>query len=113
MTLEKALGRYLEEVTPTKKASTQKAEQTKAAALIRHLGKYSLAALSADVIAEYRDKRLKETVRTKYKEGSDVAPKTVSANTVRLELASTQQPLHGCHPRVANRTPPKSRTEYP
>lgn len=87
MTLEKALGRYLEEVTPTKKASTQKAEQTKAAALIRHLGKYSLAALSADVIAEYRDKRLKETVRTKYKEGSDVAPKTVSANTVRLELA--------------------------
>ncbi|RPX07614.1 integrase [Pseudomonas aeruginosa] len=87
MTLEKALGRYLEEVTPTKKASTQKAEQTKAAALIRHLGKYSLAALSADVIAEYRDKRLKETVRTKYKEGSDVAVRTVSANTVRLELA--------------------------
>ncbi|HEJ1105646.1 TPA: site-specific integrase [Pseudomonas aeruginosa] len=86
-TLEKALGRYLEEVTPTKKASTQKAEQTKAAPLIRHLGKYSLAALSADVIAEYRDKRLKETVRTKYKEGSDVTPRTVSANTVRLELA--------------------------
>ena len=86
-TLEKALGRYLEEVTPTKKASTQKAEQTKAAPLIRHLGKYSLAALSADVIAEYRDKRLKETVRTKYKEGSDVAVRTVSANTVRLELA--------------------------
>ncbi|HBP6438081.1 site-specific integrase [Pseudomonas aeruginosa] len=86
-TLEKALGRYLEEVTPTKKASTQKAEKTKAAPLIRHLGKYSLAALSADVIAEYRDKRLKETVRTKYKEDSDVAPRTVSANTVRLELA--------------------------
>lgn len=58
MTLEKALGRYLREVTPTKKPTTQKAEATKAQQLIQHLGKYSLAALSADIIADYRDTRL-------------------------------------------------------
>ena len=51
LTLEKAMGRYLREVTPTKKPTTQKAEATKAQQLIQHLGKYSLAALSAEVIA--------------------------------------------------------------
>ncbi|MCY1427652.1 hypothetical protein D9M71_435090 [compost metagenome] len=48
MTLEKALERYLADVTPTKKPSTRKAEATKAKQLIEHLGKYSLAALSAE-----------------------------------------------------------------
>ncbi len=51
LTLEKAIERYLREVTPTKKPTTQKAETTKAQQLIQHLGKYSLAALSAEVIA--------------------------------------------------------------
>lgn len=45
MTLEKALQRYLANVTPTKKPSTRKAEATKAKPLILNLGKYSLAAL--------------------------------------------------------------------
>src|SRR3990167_5143680 len=78
MTLEKALERYLAEVTPSKKPTTRKAEATKAKQLIQHLGKYSLAALSAEVIANYRDTRL----GTLSKRGLPT-----SNNTVRLELA--------------------------
>ena len=78
MTLEKALGRYLTDITPTKKPSTRKAEATKAKQLIQHLGKYSLAALSAEVIANYRDKRLAST---------SIRGRPISNNTVRLELA--------------------------
>nr|WP_305827096.1 tyrosine-type recombinase/integrase [Pseudomonas aeruginosa] len=78
MTLEKALGRYVREVTPTKKPTTQKAEATKAQQLIQHLGKYSLAALSTDIIADYRDTRLASLTKRK---------RPTSNNTVRLELA--------------------------
>jgi integrase len=77
MTLEAALKRYLSDITPTKKPTTQRGETSKAKKLIEHLGKYSLAALSADIIAGYRDKRLNEPSR-----GG-----TISNNTVRLELA--------------------------
>ena len=38
MTLEAALKRYLADVTPTKKPSTQKSERHKANTLIEHLG---------------------------------------------------------------------------
>ena len=61
MTLEKALERYLADVTSTKKPTTRKAETAKAKQLIERLGKYSLAALSAEIIADYRDKRLAST----------------------------------------------------
>ena len=77
MTLESALTRYLADVTPTKKPATQRGETSKAKKLIEHLGKYSLAALSAEIIAGYRDKRLNEPSRNG----------TISNNTVRLELA--------------------------
>lgn len=78
MTLATALKRYLSDITPTKKLSTQKAEQTKAKQLMRHLGQYSLVALSAETIAAYRDQRLcEQTVRGR----------PTSNNTVRLELA--------------------------
>lgn len=78
ITLEKALERYLREVTPTKKPTTQKAETTKAKRLIQHLGKYSLAALSADIIADYRDTRLASISKRE---------RPTSNDTVRLELA--------------------------
>ncbi|MBD9401342.1 site-specific integrase [Comamonas sp. CMM02] len=77
-TVEVALKRYLSDITPTKKPSTQKAEHTKAKQLIKGLGKYSLAALSADVLAGYRDERL----ATLTSRGG-----VTSNNTVRLELA--------------------------
>ncbi len=77
MTLEAALKRYLSDIPPTKKPTTQRGETSKAKKLIEHLGKYSMAALSAEIIAGYRDKRLNEPSR-----GG-----TISNNTVRLELA--------------------------
>nr|WP_242610391.1 hypothetical protein [Achromobacter xylosoxidans] len=51
MTVEAALHLYLKEVTPTKHASTQIGERKKAQVLIRHIGKYSLAALNAEIVA--------------------------------------------------------------
>jgi integrase len=72
LTLASALDRYLREVTPTKKASTQDGERKKAKVLRDALGAYSLAALTPDVIARFRDARLSDGRR---------------ANTVRLELA--------------------------
>ena len=62
MTLEMALKRYLSDISPTKKPTTQKAEATKALQLISHLGKYSMAALSAEIIAGYRDIRLASVI---------------------------------------------------
>ncbi|MDD1016946.1 site-specific integrase [Pseudomonas rubra] len=79
MTLEAALKRYLSEVTPTKKPSTQRGEANKAKKLITELGKYSLAALSSEIIAAYRDKRLSQPAARKCT--------LTSNNTVRLELA--------------------------
>lgn len=78
LTLEAALKRYLVEISPTKAPKTHQSEQATAKVLISRLGKYSLAALSADVIADYRDARLAEKTRR----GT-----LTSNNTVRLELA--------------------------
>lgn len=77
MTIAAALKRYLSEITPTKKPTTQRGEISKAKKLTDELGKYSLAALSSEVIAGYRDRRLAEPFR-----GG-----RISNNTVRLELA--------------------------
>ncbi|RMR13582.1 Site-specific recombinase, phage integrase family [Pseudomonas syringae pv. primulae] len=63
MTLEMALKRYLNDITPTKKPTTQRGEISKAKKLTEHLGRYSLAALSAEIIADFRDKRLNEKGR--------------------------------------------------
>ena len=70
--LKQALDRYLREVSAAKKPSTHSAERHKAKALKAELGDYSLAAITPDLVAGYRDKRLE-------------AGK--SASTVRLELS--------------------------
>jgi integrase len=67
-----AVDRYLREVSSTKRESTAYAEKHKAKALKAKLGAYSLAAITPDLVAEYRDERLE-------------AGK--SASTVRLELS--------------------------
>lgn len=72
LTVKEALERYLREVTPTKKPTTQRSEKITAEHLIGFLGKYSMAALSSDLVASYRDHRV-------------AAGK--SNNTVRIELA--------------------------
>lgn len=82
MTFEAAMTRYLAEVTPTKRPLTQNAERPRAVPLIAFFGKYSLAAITTELIAEYRDFRLAGKDRLK-----DGKPQPRSANTVRLELA--------------------------
>lgn len=80
-TVEAALWRYLAEVTPSKRPSTQATERRRATILIAHLGRYSLAALTPEIIASYRDTRLAGDSTGSAK------PKPRSNNTVRLELA--------------------------
>ena len=70
--LTHALDRYLREVSSTKRATTSNAERHKAKALKESLGAYSLAAITPDLVAKYRDERLATGK---------------SNNTVRLELA--------------------------
>ena len=70
--LSVALDRYISEVSSTKRPSTARREKPSAENLKAELGKYSFAALTPDVIAAYRDKRLTAGL---------------SARTVRLELA--------------------------
>lgn len=72
LTLEKALGRYLTEVSSTKNESTQQREIKRVKTLVAALGKYSLAALTPTIVAQYRDQRIADGL---------------SSNTVRLELA--------------------------
>lgn len=67
-----ALSRYLAEVTPTKKPTTQHGDKFVAKLLTKHFGHYSMATLTADKIAEFRDLRIKDGK---------------SNNTVRLDLA--------------------------
>ena len=59
-------------MTPTKKRTTRGGDHTQAKQLNLHFGKYSLAVLNAERIAQFRDHRLSEGK---------------SNNTVRLELA--------------------------
>lgn len=96
LTFDKALSRYLSEVVPTKKPATQETDRYCAVPLRAYFGKYSLAAISPDVVAAYRDQRLATPIKRKDpKTGQAKAvldpatgkPKLLSANSVRLELA--------------------------
>jgi integrase len=71
-TIADALDRYEREVVPLKKASTQAREGARIREVKAFFGKYSLAAVSPDLVAEFRDKRLAQGKAN---------------NTVRLELA--------------------------
>lgn len=70
--LKDAMDRYLREVSSTKRKTTSYAEGHKAKALKEKLGSYSLAAITPDLVAGYRDARLNEDK---------------ASNTVRLELS--------------------------
>lgn len=83
LTFEKAIQRYLTEVTPAKRPLTQNGERKRAMPLIGFFGKYSMAAITPELVAEYRDKRLTGEGR----KDDDGRPIPRAANTVRLELA--------------------------
>ncbi len=79
MTLDKALDRYLREVSTTKRPGSHETDLKRSVPLRAALGKYALAAITPDIVAEYRDRRL-----------ATVSPRTgrpLSPSTVRLELA--------------------------
>lgn len=84
LTLGVALDRYLSEVTSTKKVMTQQTEIERAKPLRAFFSKYSLAAITPDLVARYRDMRL--TTERRPQKGSK-AVRLLSASTVRLELA--------------------------
>jgi len=71
VTLSQALDRYLQSITPRKRPSTIASEQLSAKRLKGAMGKLSLLQVTPGKVAEYRDNRLS----------------SVSANTVRIELA--------------------------
>lgn len=85
MTFDKALDRYLREVTPTKRPTTQRTERTKAVPLREFFGAYSLAAINVDLVAHYRDERL-ATIKQRKSKATGKA-EALSPTTVRLELA--------------------------
>lgn len=72
ITVAKALERYKREVVPTKKLSTQQREGSRIREVTAFFGDYSLAAVTPDLVAKFRDMRL---------------GLGKSNNTVRLELA--------------------------
>lgn len=83
LTFEKAMARYLADVTPTKRPETQSREIKRAPPLVKFFGKYSLAGITADQVAQFRDLRLSGQDR----KNADGDPVARAANTVRLELA--------------------------
>ncbi|HVG28003.1 MAG TPA: tyrosine-type recombinase/integrase, partial [Acidobacteriaceae bacterium] len=83
MTVEVALKRYLAEVVPSKRATSQLADVKRSRILIKHLGKYSLAALNQELIARFRDMRLAGEDRL----SPEGKPQPRANNTVRLDLA--------------------------
>jgi integrase len=72
LTVATALDRYRREVTPTKKASTQDREKGRFDTLEAFFGAYSLAAVTPELVARFRDQRLQVGL---------------ASNTVRLDLA--------------------------
>lgn len=72
LTVAQALERYEREVTSTKKLYTRLGERSHIAALKAFFGAYSMSAVSPDLVAKFRDKRLASGK---------------AANTVRLDLA--------------------------
>ncbi|MCL2661225.1 MAG: site-specific integrase [Acidobacteriaceae bacterium] len=82
LTVADALKRYIAEITPTKRPFTQIGDRHHAAVLTKYLGQYSLAALTPEIIAKFRDERLAGTDR-KDKDGHPI-PR--ANNTVRGEL---------------------------
>ena len=82
MLFDDVMARYLQEVTPTKRPFTQQSEKHRAATLKRHFGKYSLAGITAELVAKFCDECLAGLDRLAAK--GKLRPR--AATTVRLEL---------------------------
>ena len=49
---------FLADVVPTKRPTTQAADLRRSKIIVKHLGRYSLASLTPEIIAQFRDMRL-------------------------------------------------------
>lgn len=78
LTVRSALTRYLAEISPHKSSGSEAREKSTSKPLIQMLGDYSLAAITPQILSNYRDTRLNAINRFGRK---------MSANQVRLELA--------------------------
>lgn len=58
LTFNSAIDRYLKEVSVTKSPATKKGEESRSKLLKDYFGKYSLAAITPELVAGYRDQRL-------------------------------------------------------
>ncbi len=58
MTVAVAMKRYLADVVPTKRPTTQVADRKRPRIIVKHLGRYSLTSLTPEIIAQFRDMRL-------------------------------------------------------
>ena len=83
LTVADAVKRYLAEITPGKRPSSQVSDRQRASILTAELGKYSLAAVTPEVAAKFRDARLAGEDR----KDADGNPIPRSNDTVRLDLA--------------------------
>lgn len=83
LTVGDTVDRYLADVTPGKRPSSQVTDRQRAIIVKKHLGKYSLTALTPEIVAKFRDLRLSGEDR-KDEKGRPV-PR--SNDTVRLDLA--------------------------
>jgi integrase len=83
MTVAVAMQRYLSDVVPTKRPTSQVADRKRSRIIIKHLGKYSLSALTPEIIASFRDMRLAGEDR----KDSKGKPQPRTNDTVRLDLA--------------------------
>lgn len=85
MTFDMAIDRYLADVSTAKKLSTQRSEKPRAEPLRAFFGKYSMAAITPDLVARYRDQRLATPSKRVHRVIGKAS--NLSRNTVRLELA--------------------------
>ncbi len=77
------MKRYLSDVVPSKRPTTQVADQKRSKIIVKHLGRYSLTSLTPEVVAQFRDMRLAGEDRKDA--NGNALPR--SNSTVRLDLA--------------------------
>ncbi len=83
MTVAAAMKRYLTDILPTKRPTSQATDRRRSKIIVKHLGRYSMASLTPEVIAQFRDMRLAGEDRS----DDDGKPRPRTNNTVRLDLA--------------------------
>jgi hypothetical protein len=83
MTVAAAMKRYLSDIVLTKRPTSQVTDRRRSKILVKHLGRYSMASLTPEVIAQFRDMSLAGEDR----KDNDGKTRPRTNNTVRLDLA--------------------------